>query len=87
MEFEPGLIEDIPRVLERLVPSNDTYQHELTWNDDNGHSHVQATLLGPSLTVPLVSGQMTLGTWQQIVLIELDTRPRERQIVVQLMGD
>lgn len=87
MEFEPGLQEDIPRVLERLVPSNDVYQHELTWHDDNGHSHVQAAILGPSLTVPVVNGQMTLGTWQQIVLIELDTRSRERQIVVHLMGE
>lgn len=87
MEFEPGLQEDIPRVLERLVPSNDTYRHELTWHDDNGHSHVQAAFLGPSLTVPVVNGKMTLGTWQQVVLIEMDTRPRERQIVVHLMGD
>lgn len=87
MEFEPGLLQDIPRVLERLVPSNDTYQHELTWHDDNGHSHVQAALLGPSLTVPVVNGRMTLGTWQQVVLIELDTRSRERQIVVQIMGE
>jgi secondary thiamine-phosphate synthase enzyme len=87
MEYEPGLKEDIPRVLERLVPRNDVYQHELTWNDNNGHSHVCAALLGPSLSVPVVEGKMTLGTWQQVVLIELDTRSRDRQIVVQAMGE
>jgi len=87
MEFEPGLRQDVPRALARLVPADDVYKHELTWHDDNGHSHVKATLLGPSLTVPVAKGRMTLGTWQQIVLIELDTRSRERQVVVQFVGE
>ena len=87
LEFEPGLLKDIPRVLERIAPADDVYQHELTWHDDNGHSHVKAALLGPSITVPVADGRMTLGTWQQIVLIELDTRPRDRQVVVQAMGE
>jgi secondary thiamine-phosphate synthase enzyme len=87
MEYEPGLLEDLPRVLERIIPSDDVYRHELTWHDDNGHSHVKAALLGPSVTVPVADGVMTLGTWQQIVLIELDTRPRDRQVVVQVLGE
>jgi secondary thiamine-phosphate synthase enzyme len=87
MEYEPGLREDVPRALERIAPSNDVYRHELTWQDDNGHSHVKATLLGPSLTVPVAGGRLTLGTWQQIVLIELDTRSRDRQVVVQFVGE
>ena len=87
LEFEPGLLKDIPRVLERIAPADDVYQHELTWHDDNGHSHVKAALLGPSITVPVADGRMTLGTWQQIVLIELDTRPRDRLVVVQAMGE
>ena len=87
MEFEPGLIDDIPRVLEKIAPSDDVYRHEMTWNDDNGHSHVKAALLGPSITIPVVECRLTLGTWQQVVLIELDTRPRDRQIVVQAMGE
>lgn len=87
IEFEPGLCRDLPRVLERLVPSTDDYRHELTWHDDNGHSHVQAALLGPSLTVPIINGRLALGTWQQTVLVELDTRPRERQVIVQIIGE
>lgn len=86
-EYEPGLAtHDLAALFERLAPANGHYQHEATWNDDNGHSHVRATLLGPSLTVPLVDGQLTLGTWQQIILIDFDTRPRQREIVVQLIG-
>jgi len=87
IECEPGLCEDFPRVLERLVPSDDIYRHELTWKDDNGHSHIQAALIGPCLTVPVVNGRLCLGTWQQIVLIELDTRSRERHVAVVLMGE
>lgn len=87
IEYEPGLCEDLPRVLDRIAPSTDDYRHELTWNDDNGHSHVQAALLGPSLTVPVVNGRMVLGTWQQVVLVELDTRRRERRIIVQVVGE
>jgi secondary thiamine-phosphate synthase enzyme len=87
-EFEPGLVErDLRAGLERLAPEDDYYLHEETWHDDNGHSHVRATFLGPSLTVPLVDGELTLGTWQQIVLLDCDTRSRERRIVVQVLGE
>lgn len=87
MEFEPGLMEDVPRVLDRIVPSDDVYKHELTWQDDNGHSHVKASLLGPSVTIPVSNGRLATGTWQQIVLIEFDTRRRDRLIVVQILGE
>ncbi len=87
-EFEPGLVNhDLKAGFERLAPQSARYEHEETWHDDNGHSHVRASFLGPSLTVPIVRGQMTLGTWQQIVLIEFDTRPRDRTVVCQVMGD
>ncbi|MGD1055765.1 MAG: secondary thiamine-phosphate synthase enzyme YjbQ [Nitrososphaerales archaeon] len=87
MEFEPGLIEDFPRMLERVSPRGIPYEHQKTWQDDNGRSHVKASLVGPSLSVPFVDGILTLGTWQQIVFVELDTRPRTRKIVVQMVGD
>ena len=87
-EFEPGLAEsDLKNAMERLAPADAPYEHEKTWNDDNGHSHVRASILGPSLAVPLVDGRLTLGQWQQIVLIDFDTRPRRREIVVQLLGE
>ncbi|MCH7918593.1 MAG: YjbQ family protein [Planctomycetes bacterium] len=87
-EFEPGLVNhDLKAGFERLAPQSARYEHEETWHDDNGHSHVRASFLGPSLTVPIVRGQMTLGTWQQIVLIEFDTRPRDRTVVCQVMGE
>ena len=87
-EFEPGLVNhDLRANFERIAPENETYVHEQTWHDDNGHSHVRASLLGPSLTIPLVEGQLTLGTWQQIILIDFDTRPRQRKIVVQVIGN
>lgn len=86
-EFEPGLVNhDLKAAFEHIAPEDGAYQHEATWNDDNGHAHVRASLLGPSLTVPLVNGKMALGTWQQIVLIDFDTRARHRTIVVQIMG-
>jgi len=86
-EFEPGLAHyDLEAAFERFAPQNARYEHEETWHDDNGHSHVRASLLGPSLTVPLVNGQLSLGTWQQIILIEFDTRPRERSVVCQIVG-
>ena len=86
-EHEPGLVKhDLKAVFERLAPQDGRYLHEETWHDDNGHSHVRASLLGSSLTVPLVDGRLTLGTWQQIVLIDFDTRPRDRRVVVQVMG-
>ncbi|MCS7095316.1 MAG: secondary thiamine-phosphate synthase enzyme YjbQ [Thaumarchaeota archaeon] len=86
MEYEPGLIEDLPRALERIAPKVETYKHHLRWGDDNGHSHVRATIIGPNVTVPVRRNTPVLGTWQQIVLIELDTRPRERTLVVTVMG-
>jgi secondary thiamine-phosphate synthase enzyme len=87
IEFEPGLRRDLPAVLDRLLPPSHAYGHEQTWHDGNGHSHLQATLLGPGLTVPLRDGQLLLGTWQQIVLLECDIRPRERTIVVTVLGE
>ncbi|MGH9910474.1 MAG: secondary thiamine-phosphate synthase enzyme YjbQ, partial [Nitrososphaerales archaeon] len=87
IEYEPGLLNDFPNMLERIAPENITYEHEQMWHDGNGHSHVRASLLGPSLTVPFTNKQLTLGTWQQIVLIEFDTRSRDRSLVVQLIGE
>ena len=87
IEFEPGAVADLGRVFEQLAPSDAEYQHELRWHDDNGHSHVRAALLGPSLSVPFVSGKLVLGTWQQIVLVDFDTRPRKREVVAQIMGE
>ena len=87
-EFEPGLMEeDIPKALDRLFPSSIEYGHERRWHDGNGHSHVRATFLGPSLTLPIIDGRAALGTWQQIVFLELDNKPRHREVVVQIVGD
>ncbi len=87
-EFEPGLVQhDLKHYYEKIAPENGYYKHEETWHDDNGHSHVRASMLGPSLTVPIVDSKPTLGTWQQIILIDFDTRPRSRTIVVQLIGE
>jgi len=87
MEYESGLVHDMKTVFERIAPENAPYAHEEKWHDDNGHSHVRASLLGPSITVPFNGGKMVLGTWQQVVLIEFDTRPRERSIVLQVIGE
>ena len=87
-EFEPGLMEeDIPAALERLAPREADYGHERRWGDGNGHSHVRAAFLGPSLTIPVVGGQLALGTWQQIVFLELDNKPRHREVLVQVVGE
>ena len=87
LEYEPGLVNhDIAAALEGIAPVDGRYLHEETWHDDNGHSHVRASLIGPSLALPVVDGAVPLGTWQQIVLIELDTRPRQRRVVVTVMG-
>ena len=87
-EYEPGLVDyDLAAAFEKIAPANGVYEHEKTWHDDNGHSHVQASLLGPSLTVPIVEGQLSLGTWQQIVLIDFDTRPRKRTVICQMIGE
>ena len=86
-EYEPGLVNyDISAAFEKIAPKNARYEHEETWHDDNGHSHVRATLLGPSLSVPLVDGKLTLGTWQQIILVDFDTRARTRTVICQIIG-
>ena len=87
IEFEPGLIKDFPEMLSRIAPKNLDYGHEQMWHDGNGHSHVKASLVGPSLTVPFSNGELLLGTWQQIVFLELDTRARTRNLVLQIIGE
>ena len=87
IEYEPGLKHDFPEMLSRVAPRNIEYEHDNTWHDGNGHSHVRASLIGPSLTIPFKNHRLLLGTWQQIVLIEMDTRPRSRSIITQIMGD
>jgi secondary thiamine-phosphate synthase enzyme len=87
IEYEPGLIHDFPTMLSRIVPKNIEYEHDNTWHDGNGHSHVRASLIGPTLTIPILQGKLTLGTWQQIVILEMDTRPRNRNVIVQIMGE
>ena len=87
IEFEPGLEKDLPAVLSKLIPPSRSYGHEQAWHDGNGHSHLQATLLGPSLTVPIAGGKPVLGTWQQIFHLECDVRNRERTIVVTVIGE
>jgi len=87
IEFEPGLERDLPAILDKLIPPSRGYGHEQAWHDGNGHSHLQATLLGPSLTVPVAEGQLVLGTWQQIVHLECDVRGRQRTVVVTVVGD
>ena len=87
-EYEPGLVNyDIRTAFEKIAPENARYEHEETWHDDNGHSHVRASLLGPSLSVPVVDGRLTLGTWQQIILVDFDTRARTRTIICQMVGN
>ena len=87
IEFEPGAIADFNEALEKLAPRHGNYQHHLRWGDDNGSSHVRAALAGPSITVPFTNSTLVLGTWQQLTLVECDTRPRRREIVVQLIGE
>lgn len=87
IEYEPGLKKDFPKMLARLAPRDIEYEHDNRWHDGNGHSHVRASLMGPSLTVPFKNGQLMLGVWQQIVLLEMDTRGRERNIVLQMIGE
>ncbi|MDT8323839.1 MAG: secondary thiamine-phosphate synthase enzyme YjbQ [Bacteroidota bacterium] len=87
IEYEPGLKKDFTLLMERIVPRNARYFHEETWNDGNGHSHVRASMLGPSLTIPFGNGKLLLGTWQQVVLIDFDNRPRTRSLVVQFVGE
>jgi secondary thiamine-phosphate synthase enzyme len=87
IEFEPGAVSDLNRLFEEIAPRRQEYRHHLRWGDDNGSSHVRAALLGPSLTVPFADGTLILGTWQQIMLLEFDTRPRRREIVIQVIGE
>ena len=87
VEFEPGLIQDIEEFWEKIIPSTKTYNHDRAWGDGNGHSHVRASLLGPSLSLPFSSGVFTLGTWQQVIFIDFDVRKRSRKLVLQFIGE
>ncbi len=87
IEYEPGCVQDLQRLVEEWIPSDRDYAHNLRWGDGNGHSHLRATMLGPSLTVPFVQGRLTLGTWQQIILVDFDIRPRRRRVVLQILGE
>jgi secondary thiamine-phosphate synthase enzyme len=87
IEYEPGLRHDFPKMLSRIAPKDIRYLHDETWHDGNGHSHVRASLVGPSLTVPFSNGVLILGTWQQIVMLEMDTKPRERVLTIQILGE
>ena len=87
IEYEPGLEIDFPKMLSRIAPKDVVYEHDKTWHDGNGHSHVRASLVGPSLTIPFKDNKLLLGTWQQVVLLEMDTRRRERKIILQIIGE
>ncbi|MBO3758000.1 MAG: secondary thiamine-phosphate synthase enzyme YjbQ [Thermoproteota archaeon] len=87
IEYEPGLLKDLPAALERIAPSNTYYEHEKMWHDGNGRSHVRASIIGPSLTIPIKDGKLILGTWQQVVFLELDVRPRKRSLVLTIIGE
>lgn len=87
IEHEPGLVQDLKELVERIVPSGKKYHHDDRWGDGNGFSHVRASLFGPSLQIPIEGGRLLLGTWQQIVLVDFDNRPRTREIVVQILGE
>jgi len=87
IEYEPGLVKDFPDLLSRIAPDDINYEHEEMWHDGNGRSHVKASLVGPSLTIPFQDGELLLGTWQQIIFLELDTRARTRTLVLQIIGE
>lgn len=87
IEFESGLLADLPEFMEKLIPSDIEYKHDQTWHDGNGFSHLRAALIGPDITVPIVGGKPTLGTWQQIVFMEFDNKARQRELVIQIVGD
>jgi secondary thiamine-phosphate synthase enzyme len=87
IEYEPGLVTDMKEMWDRVIPSGISYEHNKAWGDGNGHSHVRASLLGPSITIPFVNKRLTLGTWQQVIIIDFDVRPRSREIVLQIVGE
>ena len=87
IEYEPGLLQDYPKFFEKIIPMSETYQHDETWHDGNGFSHIRASLQGASFTVPFLDKEMLLGTWQQIILIDFDNRPRSRKVIVQINGE
>ncbi len=87
IEYENGLVEDFQKMFERLMPQNIRYAHDDKWHDGNGHAHIRASLLGPSCLIPLVKHKLCLGTWQQVILVDFDNRPRKRKIIVQIMGE
>ncbi|MEO8446118.1 MAG: secondary thiamine-phosphate synthase enzyme YjbQ [bacterium] len=87
IEYEPGLLKDIPKILEKMIPSFSKYHHNETWGDGNGHSHIRSAIFGTSLTIPFIKNELILGTWQQIVLIDFDNKKRTRRIAVQLTGE
>ena len=87
IEYEPGLLKDFPDMLERIAPKNIQYEHEKRWHDGNGHSHVRASLIGPSITIPFIEGKLLLGTWQQLIFLELDIHSRSRNLVIQIIGE
>jgi secondary thiamine-phosphate synthase enzyme len=87
IEYEPGLIEDLKEFVEKWIPSNRRYHHDDHWGDDNGFSHLRASLFGPSISIPIENGRALLGTWQQVILLDFDNRPRTREITVQLIGE
>ena len=87
IEYESGALADLKRLFDEIIPPDRPYQHNLRWGDGNGHSHLRAALLGPSLTVPFVNGRLMLGTWQQILFVDFDNRPRSRELIVQIIGE
>ena len=87
IEYESGTLSDLRRLFDEIIDPNRPYAHNARWGDGNGHSHVRASLLGPSITIPIVNGRLTLGTWQQVILVDFDVRPRRRELVVQILGE
>jgi secondary thiamine-phosphate synthase enzyme len=87
IEYESGAVSDLQRLFNEIIPANRDYAHNARWHDGNGHSHVRAALLGPSITIPFVDGQLTLGTWQQVIYVDFDNRPRQRKLILQLIGE
>lgn len=87
IEYEPGLLSDLPELMEKLIPSDIDYKHDQTWHDGNGFSHLRAAMVGPDISIPFIDGCLTLGTWQQIVFLDFDNRRRNRELVVQILGE